>query len=152
MAAAGELVGGAAFAAAATFASVEGLRLPRMGIRGFATGAGMVPFLVGLTVLVLSSFLVVESIRAGGHRFVRRWLSELVDQEEVRRWAVLVLLVSGYVVLLGRVPFWLACLLFMLASLAYLRVGAVWRIVAYSAATAGLVGYVIPAFFQMPLP
>ena len=152
LSAAGELMGGAAFAAVAAFACIEALRLPRMGSLGFAIGAGLAPFVVGLTVLALSGLVVLESVRSEGHRHVGRWLRQLAVHREVRRWAILVLLVSGFVALLGRVAFWLACFLFMLASLAYLRVGTVWRIVTYSALTAALVGYAIPALFQMPLP
>jgi hypothetical protein len=65
---------------------------------------------------------------------------------------VLIALIGGYVLLLGRVPFVAATFVFLIAIFVYLRAARWWLIPIYAGASAFIVGRLMPQLFEMPVP
>jgi putative tricarboxylic transport membrane protein len=97
---------------------VESWRMPRFGNLGVhpMTAPGLTPGLLGLVVVLLAVALLARSLRAGGWRLSRGESGAEPAQRRaaVRRVGLALLLTVGYAGgLVGRIPFWLATVLFV---------------------------------------
>jgi hypothetical protein len=91
-------------------------RLAQLAINPY-TVPGLVPGLLGGGLVVLGALLAIRAIRAGALSMLNVPLAP--DRTLLRRLVVTGGLCIGYVVLLlGRLPFWLATVLFVLAFIA----------------------------------
>jgi hypothetical protein len=96
---------------------VESFRMPRMEAAGSGgyTAPGIVPGIIGVALAVCATLLLIRSLRAGGWRINRGGLPEMRPVLSACRSAGIALgLITIYaVVLVNRIPFWLATLLFV---------------------------------------
>ena len=116
-----DLITGAVFAALGIAVLVESWNMPRLEERSINpwTVPGLVPGLLGVVIAMLGFILAVRSVLAGGMRPV----SADADPAEARAgryrfWLCLVLCLVYAVLLVGRLPFWLATGLFVFAFIA----------------------------------
>lgn len=148
----GLLLTGLGSAVFSVFVIVEGLRMPRPDPWGMIAGPGFVPLLAGAATLILSAWLTFRAAGRGGHRGLGRWLSESLGEPDNRRLLWIVLITGLYVILLGRVSFFVATLFFHALIFTYLKVDRPVRIALYSLLAAILVAVVLPYLFDMPTP
>ncbi len=148
----GDVLIGSILALVSLFVVVESVRMPIRGPLGLATSPGFVPLLLGGASLVLCLVLVAVNMRRGGHRGVGAWLAAVGRQEESTRLLVLIVLLSAYVLALGWIPFTVATFLFLVVTFAYLRAAAWWLNPIIAALAAGLVAWLLPLLFEMPVP
>jgi putative tricarboxylic transport membrane protein len=91
-----------------------GLSMDRLEIRRIhpASIPGLVPMLLGLALIFCSGLLLAQAIRQGGHR--KHGFS--VDQGTVQPLGLCLVLTLAYpLVLIGKLPYWLATTLFVFA-------------------------------------
>ncbi len=97
-------------------ALIESWRMPRLehlAINPY-TVPGIVPGLLSAIILVLGTVLLVRSLRCGGWRMDFGAARDLLRDETARRLGLGLVLTFGYAVgLVGRVPYWLATVLFV---------------------------------------
>lgn len=131
----------------------ESLRMPYWEQETYLMSPGIVPFLAGTVLCVLGLIYGVQSVWGGALRGWRGWWGNVFSNEENHRLVVLLTLVLIYGVgLIGRVPFFVATLVFHAGVFGYLRVGG-W--LKWSVCTAGatlFVAVLLPRLFDMPLP
>ena len=150
---AGELVLGVAINLFAIFVIVESLRMPPRGHLGLVCYPGFVPFLTGTMLFLLSLGHNIVALRNGAHRHLRQWLKTTFEDDEIRRFLVILgSMVLYIVVLLGRVPFVAATLVFHTLIFIYLKVGHPVKIGFYALLATALVSILLPRLFEMPVP
>ena len=150
---AGEFLLGTVLIAFSIFVIVESIRMPQHGSWGFLMSPGFVPLLSGIVLLLLSSALMANAISKGGYRQLGSWLHMTISDDENRRFFVIFVLMGIYVVgLLGRVHFFIATLIYFGAIFTYLKVGSRGKIAFYSLMATFLSAFLLPRFFEMPLP
>ena len=158
----GDFIGGLAWLAFGALVLTLSLRMDRLGSRGVNpyTAPGLVPGLLGVSILVFGGLLLLRSLRHGGlqapaaPRPAGRWSRILVV-------VALCLLYAGGLVGRGP-PFWLASALYVSATIAALRYGE-WKAAGrlprglLQAAAIGLcsgvaIAFVFEQFFLVRLP
>jgi hypothetical protein len=150
---AGELLLGLVITAFALFVIVESLRMPQRGHLGVLMSPGFVPLFTGIVLLFLSIFLNLRAIRSGAHRKLRQWPREIFEQEENRRFVfILGFMVLYVVVLLGRIHYIAATLIFHVLIFIYLKVGGPLKILLWTLVATFLVSFLLPKAFEMPVP
>ena len=149
----GEFLIGIILIAFCIFVIIESVQMPRRGPMGFLMSPGFVPALVGSVLLLLSTLFTINALRRGGYRRFGIWLSRTLSDLENKRFLVILALMGLYVVvLIGRVPFFLATLVFHFSIFTYLRAGSPLRITFYSLLISFFVAFLLPKLFEMPLP
>jgi len=136
----------------------ESWRMPRlqeMNINPY-TIPGLVPGILGGVLLLLGVVLLVRSARAGGWRI---WVSPIPKSSAktlaARRTVLTLALTFGYAAgLVGRIPFWLATFLFVLAFVALFEWQAgqsrqqAAKAIASAVLVAGLTSAIVTVVFQ----
>jgi hypothetical protein len=145
---------------------VESLRMPtfaHLGVNPY-TVPGIVPAMLGVVIGVLGAVLLVRAGRAGGWRLgLGEVARDAVRSAAVHRTLITLFLTLAYgAVLVGRVRFWLATFLFVLAFVVVFEwprgrtVGghlfAVGTAVLLAAAVSAIVTYVFQHVFLVRLP
>jgi hypothetical protein len=150
---AADLLAGAFLLALSAFVMAEAARMPPRGPLGFFTGPSLVPMLLGVALAVLSATLLSQSLRQGAVRALPRLIETLHTTESIRI-GVLTVLLGLLVVLIGRVPFWAANLVYFVLTFAYLRVGGgrLVPVLLYAGLFTLLVGVLLPRAFEVPMP
>jgi len=148
----GDFVGPILFIAMAIFFIVGGLRMPTRGASGFFTAAGFTPVLLGSIVIVLNLLLMYLILKGYGYRSVIGWARSWMQDELTRRWFVLTLIIGGYVLMVGRVPFVLANAIFFAVVFSYMRAGNRGQIVLYTVVSSVIVAIIVPWLFALPVP
>jgi Tripartite tricarboxylate transporter TctB family len=127
-------------------------RLERHGAALY-TAPGLVPGLLGLTLLALGVLLGVRAVREGALR------GGAVNPALLQGWrgtAFVLALCLGYAIgLVGRAPFWLATFVFVTAFIATFEYPALRRMAIaplYGAATSLVVTYLFETIFFVRLP
>jgi hypothetical protein len=150
---AGDFVGGVLFFAVSVFAIVASLGMPNRGGLGFITSPGFTPLLVGSLTAILSSIVLFNAIRGRALFYIKEWLkSDVINNKEFRRSAVVIILLIAYVALMGKLDFGVDTFLYSLVTLLYVRAGKLWQILLYAVLITALVAYFIPYMFSMPVP
>ncbi|MDR5694514.1 MAG: tripartite tricarboxylate transporter TctB family protein [Armatimonadota bacterium] len=149
---AGEFLAGIVLVGFSIFVIVESLRMPQRGPIPYVLSPGFLPLLLGFILFLLSTFVLSEGIRGGGHRKLGMWLGDISKHEEFWRWLIILLMTGGYTFVLGKIPFWMATVAYFLAIFIYLRIGGPARIAMYALGFSLFVSYVLPKLFEMPLP
>jgi hypothetical protein len=135
------------------FVIIESIQMPLRGNSGFVMSPGFVPFLLGVALFLLSGGHTINAWSKGGSLHLWQWLRNSVnDNENKRFFSLLVTIMIYIIVLLGRVHFSIATFLFHLSIFYYLKVGTVMMIIFYTVIATVLVAFVLPTFFEMPLP
>jgi putative tricarboxylic transport membrane protein len=113
-------------------AVIESWRMPRLeelAINPY-TVPGIVPGLLGAIIVLLGSILLVRSLRRGGWRLGIGGAWNLLGHESARRLYLSLVLTFGYAAgLVGKIPYWLATVVFVALFIALFE----WR----SASTQG---------------
>jgi hypothetical protein len=150
---AADLLAALALLALAVFVIVEATRMPPRGPLGFISGPALLPLLLGAVLFVLSGALCVHALRQGALRALPEWVGSLLVPESTRL-AVVVVLLGLMVLLIGRVPFWLANLIYYTLTFAYLRIGGgrTVLVLLYAGLLAFAIGYLLPLAFELPMP
>ena len=153
-----DLVTGLVLVALGIGVVVESLRMPRfeqLNINPY-TVPGLVPGALGAVILVLGAALFVRAARAGGWRLgsgagPASWSAD----PGVRRLLLAVGLCVGYAAgLVGRLPFWLATLLFVVGFVALFEWPLAasrsqrWRRLGFALAFGALISAVVTLVFQ----
>lgn len=98
-------------------AAIESWRMPRLQQLGVSiySAPGVVPFLLGIVIAFLALILLVRSLRAGGFTLLLSGTGEpLIAGDGAKRFVMTAGLTLGYaLVLVGRLPFWLATSIFV---------------------------------------
>lgn len=137
------------------------LDMPRFAERNINpyTVPGLVPGALGLIIAVLGAVLALRAARAGGWRLGSR--ATAVDRTGARQVGLTLVLTLGYAAgLVGRMPFWLATFLFVLAFVVAFEwpkgpAGRTRRLAlaaAYAALLSAAVTYVFQEVFLVRLP
>lgn len=149
----GEFLSGILLIAVAAFVIIEALRMPRREAEGFMMSPGFVPLLAGSALLMLSLSLAARGFGKKGDRRVGQWLRECIDIRANRRFLVLLVIMGLYtIVLVGRIPFFAATLIFHLLIFRYLKIGSPFKIALFSLLAALFVAVLLPAAVGMQLP
>ncbi len=97
-------------------AVIESWRMPRLeelAINPY-TVPGIVPGLLGAIIVLLGMVLLVRSLRRGGWRLDAGAAAVLLRRESARRLYLSLVLTFGYAAgLVGRIPYWLATVIFV---------------------------------------
>lgn len=162
-----DLVTGLVFVLLGALVLVESLRMPTLREFGMNpyTAPGIVPGLLGIVIAGLGAVLVVRAARRGGFRLGLTGAAArgVAASEAARRLVLTLVLTLGYAAgLIGRLPFWLATFLFVLAFVVLFewrpglgaRASARTAIVALvlAAAVSAIVTYVFQNVFLVRLP
>jgi len=97
-------------------ALIESWRMPRLEERAINayTVPGIVPGMLSAIIVVLGSMLLIRSLRRGGGHMDFAAGQDLFRGQAARRLGLSLVLTFGYAVgLVGRVPYWLATVLFV---------------------------------------
>jgi len=138
---------------------VQSWRMPRLEALGVNPWSvpGLTPGLIGAVLLLLGAILLLRSAKAGGWRLAGGGAaSEDAERAgQAGRFLLALLLTLGYAAgLVGRLPFWLASFLFVLAFIVAFqwrdarRGGTIVRSVTLATLQAALVSAVVTAAFQ----
>jgi putative tricarboxylic transport membrane protein len=127
-------------------------RFPEWG--GIYSNPGYVPFLLGLTLFSMSSYLLIRSLRRQGHlvRISREGLGLFFRSPVVIRLFICFGLFIFYYALLGRIPFLINTALYLFLSIMIFGRGK-WYIALIISAGISLAVYLIfIRIFLVPLP
>ncbi len=151
----GDLVVGLLLAALSLYVVVQAVAMPRP--KGWHSAPGLLPLIVGATLLLLSAVLTVGALRAGG------WWRLVAGARGLRRawrspttaWRTLLMVgaVWAYVyILLPRLPFEVATFLFLALTLVALWRRSPLRLVLVSAAVGVALSLLFGKFLRTLLP
>lgn len=126
--------------------------------KSFLDAPGFFPLLLGIIFIVLGIMMIVSAVKAGGVSDLKA--SVKVEEikahfrnDEVIRVFVLVVLMVVYIVgLVGRISFTVATFLYLAATMFYLKSTKWWAILIISAAAAVLTSLTFKYAFKIPLP
>jgi len=127
-------------------------RFPEWG--GIYSNPGFVPFLLGLTLFLMSSYLLIRSLRRQGHlvRISREGLGLFFRSTVVVRIFICFGLFILYYLLLGRIPFMINTALYLFLSIIIFGQGKWYIALIISAATSLAVYLIFIRVFLVPLP
>ena len=101
--ASGDLLLGVFITLFAVFIIEESLRMPRRGHLGIMMSPGFVPLFSGCVLLALSLVLNVNAVRKGALTCLAELLSRIAENEENRRFVIILGCMGIYIILLvGR--------------------------------------------------
>ena len=127
-------------------------RFPEWG--GIYSNPGFVPFLLGLTLFLMSGYLLIRSLRRQGHlvRISREGLGLFFRSTVVIKLFVCFGLFILYYLLLGRIPFMINTALYLFLSIMIFGRGKWYMALIISAATSLAVYLIFIRVFLVPLP
>jgi len=151
--AAGELILGVLVSLFALFVIVESIRMPRRGHLGILMSPGFVPLFTGVVLLILALVVDLRAIKRGGWQGLGDFLDRILRDEENRRFLVILGCMGLYIlVLVGRVNFIAATVIYHLVVFTYLRIGGPFKIALFTLIATLLVAVGLPRLFEMPVP
>lgn len=149
----GDLLVALGFVLGGGFVVFESLRMPYWEQDTYLMSPGIVPLLAGSVLCLLGLVYGGQSVGSGALRGWPRWVRDLASNEETHRLVVLLSLVLIYGIgLIGRVPFFVATLVFHAGIFGYLRVGGWLKWGVCTAGATVFVAVLLPRLFDMPLP
>lgn len=127
-------------------------RFPEWG--GIYSNPGFVPFLLGLTLFSMSSYLLIRSLRRQGYRIriSREGLGLFFRSPVVIRFFICFGLFILYYTLLGHIPFIINTALYLFSSMIIFGRGKWYVALVISVATSTAVYLVFIRIFLVPLP
>lgn len=131
---------------------IGALNFPRRARMGVITSPAFTPILLSVLVIVLCIALIVITLKNYGKVSVSAWLRGVIADEKMQRSFILIAFTVGYILLVGRVYFLIANVIYLAVMYWYLKIGSWKMILLYSAASGAFVSLVVPFVFQMPLP
>jgi putative tricarboxylic transport membrane protein len=127
-------------------------RFPEWG--GIYSNPGFVPFLLGLTLFSMSSYLLIRSLKRQGYpiRISREGLRLFFRSQVVIRFFICFGLFALYYTLLGRIPFIINTALYLFSSIMIFGRGKWYIALMISVATSIAVYLIFIRIFLIPLP
>jgi hypothetical protein len=121
---------------------------------GIYSNPGYVPFLLGLALFLMSSYLLIRSLRRQGHlvRISREGLALFFRSAVAIRFFICFGLFILYYALLGRIPFIINTALYLFLSIMIFGRGKWYIALIISAATSLAVYLIFIKIFLVPLP
>lgn len=135
---------------------------PPFNITHFRISPGMLPVMLGGALIFFSLLLLIGSLR-GQSRPLQILAARLksaaasfrcaLGEADMQSMIVSVIIMAVYTfIILGRVPFWLGSVAFLVGLMLFLRAGRLWVIVAASGASVALIIVLFENFFKTILP
>jgi len=124
----------------------------------FLDAPGFFPFILGILFVGLGIIMTLSSLRRKGYDQIKQGIksfniSHLFQNIQLRRVIVLITLMALYIfVLIHRVHFILATMLYLFFTLYYLKSTNLVKIIIISVATALIISTFFTEFFKIPLP
>ena len=124
---------------------------PRFGVS--ASAPGLFPFLIAASLLVMAVFLLFRSIQEKGHLNLVARVKESWAGKDTRPTLLVLSLVLVYIIgLLNRLPFEIATLIYIVASLLILWHRKLWLVLAIAGGTVAFYSISFRYFFKILLP
>lgn len=124
----------------------------------FLDAPGFFPFILGLLFIGLGITMALSSLRRKGHEQIKQGIknfnfSHLFKNIQFRRVIILIALMAFYIfVLVDRIHFTLATIIYLFFTLYYLKSTSLIKIIIISIGTAFLISTFFTEFFEIPLP
>jgi len=148
---------------------VEGLGIYRYAasapynITDFTISPAFLPIILGFALIVCSVMLCFQSLKDGNGTIrtnwkkywqeVKLWFKPAITNPDTISMAVGLVIIALYTfILLGRLPFWAASFIFLMALMGYLRADKVWKLVIITIAGVGAVYLLFQVAFKTSLP
>jgi uncharacterized membrane protein len=148
---------------------IEGMRIYRVAaaapynITEFTISPAFLPVVLGVSLVLCSLALCIQSLKAGGKSLQENWhtywmmakkgLAPALRHRDTVSLVVGLAIIAVYTfLLLGRLPFWAASLLFLVPLMVYLRAAKPWKILVVSCVGIGLVYLLFQVAFKTSLP
>lgn len=122
---------------------------------GYLTYPGSMPLLLGFFLILGGLALVWHGFRIAGppgSSELRRWVTAAFSQEGRRAALIFLLLVVYSMLLLGRVPFWLATFVYLVAVMALVGGVRLRTVAAVALAASASLHLLFEFVFNLPLP
>ena len=148
----GDIVFGLAFVLFAVLMFIGAMNFPYRARMGLITSSAFTPMLLSGLIVILAGVLVFVTMRKPRGTAARAWFDAVAGNETTRRALLIIAMTAVYILLVGRINFIAANLLYLLAMFWYLKIGSPVRIVLFAVGNALFVSLLIPYIFQMPLP
>ena len=124
---------------------------PRFGV--LASAPGLFPFLIAASLLVMAVFLLIHGVKEKGHHHLLARLKESWSGEDTRPTLLVLSLVLVYIIaLLNLVPFEIATLIYIAASLFISWRRKIWLALAIAGGIITLYSVSFKYFFKILLP
>jgi magnesium-transporting ATPase (P-type) len=125
---------------------------PRRARMGRITSPAFTPIMLSIFVMALCVVLIIGTFKKYGKISISTWFKEVIADERMRRSYLLMVFILIYVLLVGRVHFLIANVVFLGIMYWYLKIGSWKSIIIYTLASSVFISLVVPYVFQMPLP
>jgi len=126
--------------------------------KNFLDAPGFFPFILGILFIGLGITMALSSLRRKGYEQIKQGIknfnfSHLLNNIQFLRVIILISLMAFYIfVLVDRIHFPLATMIYLFFTLYYLKSSNFIKIVIISIATAFLISTFFTEFFEIPLP
>lgn len=131
---------------------IGALNFPRRARMGVITSPAFTPILLSILVIILCTVLIVVTFKKFGMVSIPQWFKGVIADEKMQRSFILIVIIGVYILLVGRIPFLIANIVFLAVMYWYLKIGSWKKVVLYSLASGVFVSLLVPYIFQMPLP
>lgn len=127
-------------------------KFPKRARMGRITSPAFTPIMLSIFVIILCIVLIIGTLRKYGKISISTWFKEVIADERMQRSYLLMGIILIYVLLVGRVHFFIANVVFLGIMYWYLKIGSWKDIIIYTLASSVFISLVVPYVFQMPLP
>ncbi len=121
---------------------------------GIYTNPGFVPFLLAMTLMLMSLYLLIRSIRGQGHK-IRLWQEAVIQPirtDRAHRFLICLGLFVAYYLLLGLIPFWFDTILYLFVSILIFGKGRWIPALLVAIAASSTIYFLFFRVFLVPLP
>ena len=124
---------------------------PRLGV--LASAPGLFPFLIAASLLVMAVFILIHGVKEKGHLHLVARMRESWAGEDTRPTLLVLSLVLLYIIgLLNRLPFEIATLIYIAASLFLSWRRKIWLALAIAGGMVAIYSVSFKYFFKILLP
>jgi hypothetical protein len=147
---------------------IEGMRMvdkaskPPFNISHFSISPGMLPVILGAGLVFFSILLLINNLRGENRPGAAFWshmrtssvrFRQAFGDIDMRSMMISVVIMFLYTFFfLGRVPFWVGAVLFLVVLTSFLRAGKIWVILLTSGISVALIVLLFEGFFKTTLP
>lgn len=138
---------------------IESWRMPIEKVGGYYTAfysaPGFLPFLTSGVLLASGLYLVMYSLKKGGHL---KWISwpnalRLLKERRTQRVLLILALCGIYAFVgIGKAPYWLVTYIFLVTFMFLFKAARWWKILTVAAACVAVFSLLFGKVFEIPLP
>ena len=137
----------------AFFINARGMRVYRV----YLSSPGIFPMILGVVFVFFGLILLVNSVRRGGLVDIRRiisadYLKGSVSSPDFKKLGVLLLLISGYVAMLGRISFVYLSMGYLFLTFTFLKAAKWYWIILISVLAPIAINMFFTNIFRIPMP